>query len=137
MKTMDGQTLKIGDTILTSYHDIPVVGVINGYDGSGCIYLSFPGALPQPVVYGIPRDGICLHYYDVPHTVAHLVSRPTELPELFELPATCVGGCHARKPQGPSLTEVETAGKAAVARRDQKGAAALRTVYRALRSAQA
>lgn len=139
MKTPNGQALKIGDTILTVYHDVRVVGVISGYDGSGCVYVDFPAPLPQPVVLNIPRDGICLHYHDIPYTTAFLVSRPAELPEIFEAPATCIGGAYVRKAAMPlpTLADIEAAGKAAVARRDTTGAAVLRTVYRAIRDASA
>ena len=135
MKTTDGQPLQIGDTILSEYHDICLVGVNKGYDGSGCVYVDFPSPLPEPIVYGSARDGICFHYHDTPRV--YLVSRPAEVPELYHAPASCLGGSTARNGtlSLPSLDAIEVAGKAAVARRDHSGAAALRAAYKAVRAA--
>ncbi len=130
------RNLKIGDTILGTYHGVRFVGVVDGYDGSGNVYVSFPAPLPEPFISGTARDMIMLDR----QSEVFLVSRPAplEAADLITMPRDCIGGTSIRKAarRVPTLAELEAAGKAAVARKDESGAAALRLVYRAVRDAE-
>lgn len=139
MKTTDGAALKIGDTITGFYHDVPFVGVIDGYDGSCGVSVAFPAPMPQPVAYGSARETLYIHRNNQESDVrARLVSRPAEVPEIGYMPATCIGGAYARTSLPiATLAEIEAAGKAAVARKDAETARVLRLAYRAIRDAQA
>lgn len=68
---MDRDNMKIGDTVSGTYHDVPFVAVISGFDSS---FVYFDGEI---TVYGSKRDGFALKHRET--TNLKLVEKGPEL----------------------------------------------------------
>lgn len=86
---MNYHGMKLGDSVMGTYHGVAYAGVITSYDGNGYIHIT----TTEPVtIYGLARDGICLAPERDPADTCHFVSRSEVPPTVRHFSEACLGG---------------------------------------------